>query len=275
MTPTAPALTTPALTLYACGTHVALPDTRPSQTYTYPASDAKTDACRLLLCQKGQTVVRFSKTMYIAKRGDVLLLRPDTPTEYRPGAGHHLYYLDIAGAALPTMLPEPLLAQGVLSLQSLPKAMLSTLSALLTERYDDAPCAREAASAHLILLLCLLCRSAEGLDADPDAAIERIMPAIASIEQDCAADYSVDEYAKMCGLSEYYFIRFFKSCKGMTPVAYRTAIRMRAARTLLCETQEPIAAIAARLGYTDPLHFGKQFKQSCGMTPRDYRKTHR
>ena len=182
------------------------------------------------------------------------------------------YYLDLSGASLPEMLPALLLSQGVLSLQTLPAAMLDTLAALLTECYGQAPCAHEAATAHLVLLLTQLCRAAEGLSDTPDGDITRIMPALASMEQDCAADYSLSEYAQMCGMSEYYFIRFFKTCKGMTPVAYRTAVRMRAARTLLCESDLSVTEIAARVGYGDAVHFGKQFKQSCGMTPRAYRK---
>jgi AraC-like DNA-binding protein len=263
---------TPTLTLYGCGAHVALPETRKSQTYSFPCTDTPTDACRLLLCRRGQTVVRLQKGMYIAKKGDVLLLRGDAACEYRPGAGHHLYYLDLSGASLSVLLPEALLSQGVLSLQTLPAAMLDTLAALLAECYGQAPCAPEAATAHLILLLTALCRAAEGLGDAPEGDITRIMSALASIEQDYAADYSLAEYAQMCGMSEYYFLRFFKTCKGMTPLAYRTAVRMRAARTLLCESDLSITEIAARVGYSDSVHFGKQFKQSCGMTPRDYRK---
>ena len=84
----------------------------------------------------------------------------------------------------------------------------------------------------------------------------------------------IKEYAELSGLSEAAFYTYFKMWCGHTPVEYRNNIRINAARSLLLNTNLPIAAIALRCGFDDPYYFSRIFKKLEGMSPREYRVTH-
>ena len=46
---------------------------------------------------------------------------------------------------------------------------------------------------------------------------------------------------------------------------------MQKAKKLLLDSQLSIKEIAARVGYPDPFHFSKSFKNAVGMSPAQYR----
>jgi AraC-like DNA-binding protein len=51
--------------------------------------------------------------------------------------------------------------------------------------------------------------------------------------------------------------------------------RLDAARSLLAETDRPIAEIAEDVGFRDPTYFGRYFSKTTGQTPRAWREAHR
>ncbi|MEM1013487.1 MAG: AraC family transcriptional regulator [Planctomycetota bacterium] len=61
------------------------------------------------------------------------------------------------------------------------------------------------------------------------------------------------------------------SAVGMPPTTYRLAHKLAAARRLLVETDEPIKAIARRLGYCDVYHFTRHFSRGVGVSPARFR----
>jgi AraC-like DNA-binding protein len=64
----------------------------------------------------------------------------------------------------------------------------------------------------------------------------------------------------------------FKSVFGSPIHAYMREYRMQTAAVLLRETDEPIAEIAAKVGYDSHAQFSSAFKTVIGLTPSDYRK---
>ena len=62
-----------------------------------------------------------------------------------------------------------------------------------------------------------------------------------------------------------------KECKGMTLRQYIIAYRLKAAKRALELTAKSIAEIAEETGFTDASYFTKTFRQSFGMTPKEYR----
>jgi AraC-like DNA-binding protein len=67
----------------------------------------------------------------------------------------------------------------------------------------------------------------------------------------------------------------FKSEFGTSIHAYMREYRVQAASALLRETDEPIAGIAAKVGYDSHAQFSSIFKSVTGTSPSDYRKSFR
>ncbi|MDY2835601.1 MAG: helix-turn-helix transcriptional regulator, partial [Candidatus Aphodomonas sp.] len=51
--------------------------------------------------------------------------------------------------------------------------------------------------------------------------------------------------------------------------------RIEVARQMLSATNETVAAIGAAVGYNNLSYFHTLFKEQCGLSPREYRGSHR
>ena len=67
--------------------------------------------------------------------------------------------------------------------------------------------------------------------------------------------------------------RRFKIATGSTLHQYVMQRRMGRAKELLGQTELPLKAIAAQLGFSDVYFFSSQFRQQVGVAPAAYRKS--
>lgn len=86
---------------------------------------------------------------------------------------------------------------------------------------------------------------------------------------------TVGNAARQVSLSPNHFCKVFKQVTGKTFVDYIHTLRVQEAERLLLETDEPIASIADRVGFSTPTYFERVFKKVRGMTPSSARKTGR
>jgi len=77
--------------------------------------------------------------------------------------------------------------------------------------------------------------------------------------------------AEKTGLQANYLSQLFKKETGVTITQFIQREKVEEAKKLLELTQEPIAAIAAKLNFYDQNHFIKIFKRYTGLTPKRYR----
>lgn len=76
-------------------------------------------------------------------------------------------------------------------------------------------------------------------------------------------------------VSTSYFSSVFKSRTGLTFVEYLTKLRMDKARQILAHTERRTYEVAEDVGFSDPHYFSAAFKRVTGMTPREYRGSHK
>ena len=86
-----------------------------------------------------------------------------------------------------------------------------------------------------------------------------------------AEEWTLDRLAKSVHLSRSRVGRLFRESFGKTPIAYLTMLRAERMADLLRTTDAPIATIADQVGWTDPAYASRQFRQSVGYSPRQYR----
>lgn len=82
----------------------------------------------------------------------------------------------------------------------------------------------------------------------------------------------VSELAMEIGFTENYLSILFKKETGETITDYMTRIRMKKARELLKNPENKIYEVSEQVGYSDPNHFSRSFKQLEGMYPTEFRK---
>lgn len=81
--------------------------------------------------------------------------------------------------------------------------------------------------------------------------------------------------ARMVGVSERHCNRVFRKLYRMPPRGYLTLLRLQEAMRKLIHEREPIASIAAALGYRNAHSFSRQFKKQVGLSPAEFRRERR
>ncbi|MBL1404609.1 MAG: helix-turn-helix transcriptional regulator [Rhizobiales bacterium] len=81
------------------------------------------------------------------------------------------------------------------------------------------------------------------------------------------------EFTQSSGFSEYQLDKRIKALFGLSLSQYITRERIGLACHKLSHSQTPIIQVALSCGYSDQAAFSRQFKQSVGITPIEYRKT--
>ncbi len=105
-------------------------------------------------------------------------------------------------------------------------------------------------------------------------ADERIAQVLKAIHDDASYPWTLDNLAKIAGLSRTTFATTFSNYMSTTPLGYVTQWRMQIARQLLLETRDPIIKIAESVGYQSEAAFGRAFKRYFDIAPARYRRQH-
>ncbi len=92
------------------------------------------------------------------------------------------------------------------------------------------------------------------------------------LEAHMTEDMSLEEMARLVGLSQSQFARSFKLSTGMPPYKWSLDARIKRAQELLLLGKESIAFIALQTGFADQSHFTKTFRRATGVTPKDWQR---
>ena len=86
---------------------------------------------------------------------------------------------------------------------------------------------------------------------------------------------SLDEIAASASVSKSRALQIFQDHIQVSPIAYLISYRLQHAAFLLSETEKPISSIAEETGFSDSGYFCRTWKKHYGMTPKEYRDSHR
>ena len=93
----------------------------------------------------------------------------------------------------------------------------------------------------------------------------------AYVQNNYAEEISLNLLASNLGFSASYLTKVFNKVEGRTPSSYIREYRMNIARQLLENPGATVVSVAEAVGYTDPFHFSKSFKQTFGYSPSERR----
>jgi YesN/AraC family two-component response regulator len=108
----------------------------------------------------------------------------------------------------------------------------------------------------------------------PSVADPQLKEVFAYIEAHYQESISLVDVATAIGYSSAYLTDLVKRQTGTTINRWIIKRRLAAAEALLEETNYSIEKIAEEVGYLNPGHFFRQFRQYVGTTPKVWRKTH-
>lgn len=100
----------------------------------------------------------------------------------------------------------------------------------------------------------------------------RIRKAVRHFQQSHGDFDSIDEIVADIGMSRANFFRQFKACTGMSPGLFQNVVRLEQAIRLTVVSQQSLSAAASSLGFSDPAHFSRFFRNHTAVSPRLYRQ---
>jgi AraC family transcriptional regulator len=92
------------------------------------------------------------------------------------------------------------------------------------------------------------------------------------IEADLSRAFTIEELAKVAGVSPRHFIRAFRESAGQTPLRYVYDLRLERAKEFLLDPRRTATEVALDCGFSHAQHFSTAFKKATGLTPSDFRR---
>ncbi|MFF7209459.1 AraC family transcriptional regulator [Streptomyces sp. NPDC008238] len=179
-----------------------------------------------------------------------------------------------AGQVLMGMLPEVL----HVPLGAGPGSPLALLSAFMRDEARTAGPGTEAVLDSLCdVLLTLALRGVSGVGRVAWLASTRgvVRTVTDAVLRDPAHAWGIEKFAALNSMSRATFIRHFGRETGMNAGEFLMRLRMLLAAELLTETEQPVSAVAASVGYASESAFGRSFRLAAGDTPARLRRAAR
>ena len=98
-----------------------------------------------------------------------------------------------------------------------------------------------------------------------------VEPAVQALRDKYMEHFAVEDLAKMCKMSKYYFCRTFKKVMGITPISYQVGCRMKVADILLKDGKLSVAEVSNAVGFEDEAYFSRCYKKHRGYSPKNAR----
>lgn len=136
---------------------------------------------------------------------------------------------------------------------------------------DPLQAAVNSAAAAALLALILADSRRSPVEAQPEGALlpaERIMP---QLRRSLIRPWRIVDMAEIAGLSPSQLHRVFRAETGLSPMSWLRRERINAAKLLLLDRTTTVSAVAAKVGYSDPFHFSRDFKKLTGRAPGEFR----
>ena len=99
----------------------------------------------------------------------------------------------------------------------------------------------------------------------------RLRNALVAMHEAPAQDWTLEELARVAGMSRSVFATAFRETVGTTPGQYLQGWRVRLAQKAL-RLGRPLKMIAIEVGYGSEAAFSRAFKAHCGQSPREWKK---
>ncbi len=194
-----------------------------------------------------------------------------------PGEPWHFFWLMLQGEQALLCFNEAIRMQGsvLAPSQGTPRVelartrLISAAANTVTQILDDA--ARDvwdvSAKAYDLSMKLMAYAEAAGETSARLQEPESIRRASRRVRQGGPPWPSVEELADIAGLSRSHFTRRFTLAHGVSPQQYVLRRRLRAAATLVGQTDMPLKAVAAECGFFDVRHLSRSFAKRYGQTP--------
>jgi len=214
--------------------------------------------------------------------GKTYELRPGMLIFYGPGIPHVIttdkenllgkYFVDFAGQKASELLRESPLAKENIVQASEPGRVEDIFRNLQYNGARDTAYTREICLTLLNLLLLKIAETAVPYGSVDTRGLTTYQRCKKFIDQHFLEIHSLEEIAAGCFINVSYLCRNFKRFGNITPYQYLMRLKMNHAAKLLLGSNLLIKQVAEELGFSDPYHFSRAFKNVYRISPEQFLK---
>lgn len=247
----------------------------------------------LVIVSQGSCEVRLDERVVELKAGDYLIVPPDTFHVTKIGAlgvRRHCFHFDWvppakrkahalccfypSRPARALVVPTPAFVPGKISEGSwrADEAVRPLIETLVHRWKTGEPLARETCRAVFLELLTRLVWRAGKRSGNPNHATQRAQTVKDLLDRPDTQEENVQTLLASLGFSYPHLCRIFRRAFGVTPVEYRTAVRLERAKMFLRDTKLSVSEAAYAAGFRDPGYFARCFRKQNGVVPSKYRR---
>ena len=214
----------------------------------------------------------------------VLSLKPGVLTGFEPGTAHHYttdaanpmehIFITFIGSEAGDLFQKSTLGQQHYIEASDTEGMLRICQKILNTGLYKPVFSQEICCSYLRILLLEQAASLSNPTTNVSISMSTYQKCRRYIDLHFSAIQSSGEVAEKCDIDVRYMASLFKKYAHITPSHYIMCLKLNKAANLLLTTDFKIKDISYHVGFYDPYHFSKNFKQFHGRSPNKYRSDH-
>lgn len=233
------------------------------------------DDYQIICVVKGEMWVKSANELITVKKGQAIVFKPHEPQIYGTVCHENgaYYWIHFSGTHAEPMLDFCSMNGGVFDVYAA-ESDTDFIIDMMSEINIKPPCYQLRLFSIFTRLLTELNRRRNS-DVKNLLAFDKIRPAISAMQRGSSEFCSITDYAKLCRMSESYFLHSFKEIMGKSPMQYRNTIIMEKTKSLLRNTDLSVKEIAESVGVSNSMYLCKKFKLAFGCTPTEYRNRHK
>lgn len=225
---------------------------------------------------RGKGVLEINNQVLPLKPGVLTGFESGTPHHYRADAAdpmEHIFITFIGGQAGRLFRKSDLGQRHYLETADR-QGMLKICQKILATGLQKPPFSQELCCSYLRILLLEEASLLPRIGKNVSISMNTYRNCKGYIDSNFSSILSPYEVAEQCGINVRYMAALFKKHDRISPSHYIMRLKLNKAANLLLTTHLKIKDIAEQVGFYDPYHFSKNFKQFHGRSPNSYRLEH-
>lgn len=211
-------------------------------------------------------------------------LEPGMLSGFAPGSPHHYradpqqpmeqIFVTFQGPQAETLFAQCGLDREPAQRVSDAPAMLGLFEQLLQTGLEHSPHVQAICTHFLRIILLKLAEGSANTPPQRPGAWQTYQNCRRYIDKRFTFIKGPNQVAEACDVDVRYLAALFKRFGTTTPQQYLMRLKFSRAADLLLTTGLTIKEVAAHIGFEDPYHFSRRFKQFHGCSPKQYRARH-
>ncbi len=215
----------------------------------------------IILTVSGSAHATYGTETYIAERGHIALVPPNTDHHLQNGLRYSDFYVRCDTLELCAEHPSILKDEsGII------EPLMRTLYTVWVQKEENY----QQICNNLLEVICEFIRKLQTSKNQYDF-VDRLKSILALHLSD--TNFQIKNVIATLNISSDYLRHCFKADTGLTPLEYLTQLRIsQAKRYLIQNPSYTVSEIASLCGFADPYYFSRCFKKQVGVSPKLYRK---